>query len=54
MDLQEMQRQFGKIVSLAPVMITTLWRVASVFLAETNLRISQRLYHSWTTATIWS
>jgi hypothetical protein len=27
MDLQEMQRQFGKIVSLAPVMITTLWRV---------------------------
>jgi len=43
MDLQEMQRQFGKIVSLAPVMITTLWRVASVSLAETNLRISQRM-----------
>ena len=54
MDLQEMQRQFGEIVSLAPVMITTLWRVASVSLAETNLRISQRLCHSWTTATIWS
>jgi len=43
MDLQEMQRQFGKIVSFAPVMITTLWRVASVSLAETNLRISQRM-----------